>query len=148
MPPFSEEGARNRGINVILLSRGSETKEALQEALSGSPSKVSATLAGSAEEVLEALPDVGEDQLFPVVPLVLADQTSADKAATEVLEEIKDSSSLRRIPVVMLVRDPAKAGDLYEAYANAIIAWPEDGGQKAERLDTLLEFWSTIPALP
>lgn len=82
--------------------------------------------------------------------LILLDLNLPKKDGREVLAEIKQDSSLRRIPVVILTTSEADEDILrsYDLHANCYIAKPVDLEQFMKVVKSVEDFWLTIVKLP
>ena len=92
-----------------------------------------------AEYVAAARPDV-----------ILLDLNLPKKDGREVLEEIKQDPSLRRIPVVILTTSSADQDILkaYDLHANCYITKPVDLEQFIKVVQSIEDFWLTIVQFP
>ncbi len=92
-----------------------------------------------AEYVAVARPDV-----------ILLDLNLPKKDGREVLEEIKQDASLRRIPVVILTTSSADRDilDAYNLHANCYITKPVDLEQFIKVVQSIEDFWLTIVQFP
>jgi CheY-like chemotaxis protein len=82
--------------------------------------------------------------------LVLLDLNLPRKDGREVLAEIKQDTSLRRIPVVILTSSEAEVDILkaYDLHANCYISKPVDIEQFLTVVKSIEDFWVTIVKLP
>jgi chemotaxis family two-component system response regulator Rcp1 len=82
--------------------------------------------------------------------LILLDLNMPRKNGQEVLIEIKESESLRSIPVVILTTSRAEAdiANAYGGHANCYISKPVDYEAFAEVARSIQNFWFTIVTLP
>jgi len=82
--------------------------------------------------------------------LILLDLNLPRKDGREVLAEIKDDESLRRIPVIVLTTSHAES-DVLESYqlcANAYITKPVGFSSFINAIQKLEDFWLTVVKLP
>jgi CheY-like chemotaxis protein len=79
--------------------------------------------------------------------LIFLDLNLPRKDGREVLSEIKQDNSLRRIPVVVLTTSQAEQ-DVLRSYANCYITKPVDLDQFLEVVHSIEGFWLTIVKLP
>jgi CheY-like chemotaxis protein len=122
------------------------TIEALKEA------KIRNTL-HVARDGVEALDFLNRRGAFPDAPrpdLILLDLNLPRKDGREVLAEIKDHDSLKRIPVVVLTTSRAEEDVLkaYDLHANCYITKPVDFRQFMEIVKSIEGFWLTVVKLP
>jgi chemotaxis family two-component system response regulator Rcp1 len=102
---------------------------------------------------VEALGFLNQDGKYENVPrpdLILLDLNLPKKDGREVLEEIKNDSNLKRIPVVILTTSKAEQDILksYNLHANCYITKPVDLDQFIIVVKSIEEFWFTIVKLP
>ncbi|GAB3664756.1 response regulator [Halopiger thermotolerans] len=86
----------------------------------------------------------------PRPELVILDLNLPAISGQTVLEEIKSDPELKRIPVIVLTGSESE-DDLiraYDACANACLHKPVDPLEFADRLQSVVEFWHSIAALP
>jgi two-component system, chemotaxis family, response regulator Rcp1 len=86
----------------------------------------------------------------PVPNLILLDLNMPRKDGREVLEEIKEDSTLRFIPVVILTTSAAERDLLrsYDLHANAYVIKPIDLDQFIEVIRAIETFWFAVAKLP
>jgi chemotaxis family two-component system response regulator Rcp1 len=86
----------------------------------------------------------------PRPDLILLDLNLPRKDGREVLEEIKQDSSLMRIPVVVLTTSRAEEDILrtYNLHANCYVTKPVDLDQFITIVKSIEDFWLTIVRLP
>ncbi|HZI14015.1 MAG TPA: response regulator [Myxococcus sp.] len=82
--------------------------------------------------------------------LILLDLNLPRKDGREVLAEIKEDPSLRRIPVVVLTTSKAEEDVLrtYDLHANCYIAKPVDLDQFISVVRSIDDFWLSVVRLP
>lgn len=92
----------------------------------------------------------GEYDDAPCPDLILLDLNLPMKDGREVLEEIKEDTELRRIPVVILTTSGAEDDILrtYNHYANCYITKPIDLQKFIKVVRAIENFWLTIVKLP
>jgi CheY-like chemotaxis protein len=121
------------------------TKEALSDAKM--KNKVSVTKDGEAaiRFVNEGLLD---EALLP--DLILLDINLPKVDGKEVLQYLKTTPSLKKIPVVMLTTSSSELDvtDSYNNYANCFITKPVDFNKFFEVVRMIEDFWITIVKLP
>jgi CheY-like chemotaxis protein len=100
-------------------------------------------------EYLEAEPgEVGSPP--PSLILIDIDLPDNETGALDAVRAIKSNSSLRRIPVVVLVRhpDPEQIQDAYEAGANTVIPKPVTFLALVKLIKVFTAYWLEAAALP
>lgn len=82
--------------------------------------------------------------------LILLDLNLPNKDGREVLKEIKEDNSLKRIPVVILTTSSAEQDVLktYDLHANCYITKPLDLDRFVEVVQRIEDFWLSIVVLP
>ncbi len=122
------------------------TKEALKEG------KVNNNLnvAMDGVEALAFLRKEGEFSNVPTPDLILLDLNLPKKDGREVLADIKEDSTLKRIPVVILTTSTAEEDifKTYDLHANCYITKPVDLEQFIKVVKSIDEFWLTLVKLP
>jgi two-component system, chemotaxis family, response regulator Rcp1 len=91
--------------------------------------------------------DFGE----PLRPdIILLDLNLPKKDGREVLAEIKDDMSLRRIPIVVLTTSKAEedVARSYDLHANCFITKPVDFDKFIEVVKSIEDFWLSVVRLP
>jgi two-component system, chemotaxis family, response regulator Rcp1 len=137
-------------INILLVEDSPAdvrlTREALKEA------KVVNTLhvAPDGVEALAFLKRKGKHADAPRPGLILLDLNLPKKDGREVLKEIKDDESLRRIPVVVLTTSKAEEDIIrtYNLHANAYVTKPVDLAQFLKVIRSIEQFWLAVVTLP
>ncbi|WP_049936307.1 response regulator [Haloplanus natans] len=101
-------------------------------------------------ETMQFLRGEGEYEGRPRPDLVLLDLNMPRKDGREVLEDIKKSADLKRIPVVVLTSSEAEEDVLrsYELHANAYLTKPVDFSGFIDVVGKLEEFWLQVVKLP
>jgi len=86
----------------------------------------------------------------PMPDLLLLDLNMPRKNGLEVLQEIKSSTKLRKLPVVVLTTSRAEEDILrsYEHHANCYISKPVDLARFIEVVKSIENFWLTVVSLP
>jgi len=101
-------------------------------------------------ETMQFLRGEGEYEGRPRPDLVLLDLNMPRKDGREVLEDIKKTPDLKRIPVVVLTSSEAEEDVLrsYELHANAYLTKPVDFSGFIDVVGKLEEFWLQVVKLP
>lgn len=101
-------------------------------------------------EALEFLRQQGRFADAPRPDLVLLDLNLPRKDGRQVLKEMKNDESLKRIPVVVLTTSKSEE-DVFRAYdlhANCYITKPVDFHRFMEVVKSIEDFWLTVVTLP
>jgi chemotaxis family two-component system response regulator Rcp1 len=101
-------------------------------------------------EAIQFLRQEGEYSEKPRPDLVLLDLNMPRKDGWEVLEEIKEDSELRRIPVIVLTSSDAEEDVVksYELQANAYLTKPVDFEGFMDVVRSFEEFWLSVVKMP
>lgn len=85
-----------------------------------------------------------------VIDLILLDLNLPRLGGIELLKILKDSDSLRQIPVVVLTSSSAEEDIVrsYDLHANCYITKPVDFEQFVKVVKTIEDFWISIVKLP
>ena len=92
----------------------------------------------------------GEHANAPRPDLILLDLNLPKKDGREVLEEIKESPTLKSIPVVILTTSASEADILrsYQLHANCYITKPVDLDGFLKVVKSIDNFWLSVVKLP
>ena len=101
-------------------------------------------------EALEFLRRQGRHADAPRPDLILLDLNLPRKDGRQVLKEIKNDDSLKRIPVVVLTTSKSEEDVLraYDLHANCYITKPVDFNRFMEVVKSIEDFWLTVVTLP
>jgi CheY-like chemotaxis protein len=107
-------------------------------------------VAEDGEEAMLFLRAEGKFSGSPRPDIILLDLNLPKKDGREVLKEIKQDSSLKNIPVVILTTSGAEKDILraYDLHANAYITKPLDFDQFIKVVESIGNFWLEIVKLP
>lgn len=107
-------------------------------------------IVGDGVEAMKFLRQEGEYQGKPRPDLVLLDLNMPRKDGWDVLEEIKESSELARIPVIVLTSSEAEEDIVksYELQANAYLTKPVNFQGFLEIVNGFEEFWLSVVKMP
>jgi len=107
-------------------------------------------IARDGEQALKMLFRQDEHASSPVPDLILLDLNLPRKSGLEVLLQVKQSSELRRIPVLILTTSRAESDvrACYDAHANAFLTKPVDIAQFSELAKLIRDFWLVAVQLP
>jgi CheY-like chemotaxis protein len=148
-PDASGTSSDGRPVRILLVEDNPAdvrlTREMLRE------SKVVNTLyvATTAEEAEEML-GITEGTETPRPDVVLLDLNLPGKSGHTLLEEIKNTQAIRRIPVVILTSSEAEEDVIksYDRHANAYVEKPLDLDQMSKIVTAIDEFWFQVVRLP
>jgi two-component system, chemotaxis family, response regulator Rcp1 len=102
------------------------------------------------EQALKYLNKEAEYATQPTPDLILLDINLPKMDGKEVLRYIKQSPTLKSIPVVMLTTSSSKKDidDCYNSHANCYIIKPLDFNKFIEMIKSIENFWISIVQLP
>jgi len=139
-----------RSIDILLVEDNEADVRLTQEVLTDSKVHNKLTVATNGEEALACLRQQGKFKQAARPDLILLDLNLPVKDGREVLEEIKQDSELKAIPVVILTTSKAEEDILrtYSLHANCYITKPVDLDQFITVVNYIEEFWVSIVKLP
>lgn len=107
-------------------------------------------VARDGEEAMAILHRQGEHVGAARPDLVFLDLNMPKKNGMEVLQEIKQDPSLRRIPVVVMTSSKAEEDILrsYDLHANCFVTKPVDLDQFRTVVKSIEDFWFSLVRLP
>lgn len=137
-------------IEILIVEDNPGDVELAREALDTNKIRNNLHVAEDGEEALKFLRKEGEYKDVPRPDLILLDLNLPKKDGREVLKEIKDDSSLRLIPVVILTSSNAEEDILrsYNLHANCYVTKPLDFNQFLKVVEAIKDFWLGIVVLP
>lgn len=137
-------------INILLVEDNPADVRLTEEAFKEGGILNKLYVAKDGEEALSMLASNGSNSRIPRPDLILLDLNLPRKDGREVLEQIKDDESLKRIPVVILTTSNAQQDILkaYDLHANCYITKPVDLDQFFTVIKSIEDFWLTIVRLP
>jgi CheY-like chemotaxis protein len=146
-----ESMARNAGaIEVLLVEDSPGDVRLTREAFKDAKVHVNLHVASDGAEAMAFLGREGKYANVPRPDLILLDLNLPKKDGREVLEEIKQSPTLKSIPVVILTTS-ASGADIqqsYQRHANCYITKPVDLEGFLKVVKSIDSFWLTVVKLP
>jgi len=143
-------GSDAAAINVLLVEDSPGDVRLTKEAFKDAKVHVNLHVAADGTAAMAFLERHGEHANAPRPDLILLDLNLPKKGGREVLAEIKESPTLKSIPVVILTTSEAEADILqsYQLHANCYITKPVglDGFLKVVR--SIDDFWLSVVKLP
>ena len=143
-------GSDATAIDVLLVEDSPGDVRLTKEAFKDAKVHVNLHVAADGTAAMAFLERHGEHANAPRPDLILLDLNLPKKGGREVLAEIKESPTLRSIPVVILTTSAAEADILqsYQLHANCYITKPVglDGFLKVVR--SIDSFWLSVVKLP
>ncbi len=137
-------------IEILLVEDDAGDVALTEEALAGSKVKVNMSVVQDGVEALAYLRCEGKYSDATRPDLILMDLNLPKKDGREVLADMKQDSSLRSIPVVVLTTSKAEEDILraYDLNANCYITKPVDFDQFIHVVKSIEEFWLAMVKLP
>ena len=137
-------------IHILMVEDNPDDIELAMEALKDAKVGNTLKVVKDGEEALDYLHGQGHYQGALRPDLILLDLNMPRKDGREVLKEIKNHPTLRRIPVVILTTSQAEEDILntYDLHANCYITKPVDFTQFLKVVRSIEDFWLTVVKLP
>jgi two-component system, chemotaxis family, response regulator Rcp1 len=145
------KGSQNgRPVEILLVEDNPADVRLTQEAFREAKVRNNLHVAQDGVAALEFLHRVNGHRDAPRPDIVLLDLNLPRKDGREVLAEIKEDESLKRIPVVILTTSTAEQDILrtYDLHANCYINKPVDLEKFITLVKSIEDFWLTIVILP
>ena len=137
-------------VEVLLIEDSEPDVRLTIEALKEAKVRNRLSVVEDGVEAMDFLTRQGPYADAPRPDLILLDLNLPRKDGRQVLEEIKQDPSLRRIPVVVLTTSRAEEDVLraYDLHANCYITKPVDFNQFMEVVKSIEHFWLAVVTLP
>lgn len=140
----------NKDVNILLVEDNEGDILLTLEALKEAQVHNIVSVVKDGQEALRYLQKEGpfRDVLTP--DIVLLDINLPKVDGKEVLQTIKNSATLKTIPVVMLTTSDSETDirDSYKCHANCYITKPVDFNKFIDVVHTIKDFWINIVKLP
>jgi len=144
------ENSMGRPAELLLVEDNPGDVRLTREALGESKLNNNLSVVVDGVEAMAFLRREGKYAAAPRPDLILLDLNLPKKSGREVLAEIKDDPSLRRIPVVVVTSSEAEQ-DIFATYnlhVNCYVTKPVDLDQFIKVVRSIETFWLTIVKLP
>ncbi len=140
----------SQAIEILLVEDSPGDVRLTQEALADAKVRNTLHVVNDGVQALEFLRRHGAYADAPRPGLILLDLNLPKKDGREVLAEIKQEPSLKRIPVVVLTTSQTHQDVVtsYDLQANCYITKPVDFDQFMTVVRTIEDFWLTVVTLP
>lgn len=147
---MSTNSFQGKAIEILLVEDSPGDARLAQEAFEDSKMVNILNIVIDGVEAMDYLYKKGKYKDATTPDLILLDLNLPKKDGREVLEEIKTSVDLKRIPVVILTTSTAEEDIIksYNLHANCYITKPIDLGQFMKVVKSIEDFWITIVKLP
>ena len=143
-------GTDAKPMEVLLVEDSAGDVRLTREALKDAKVHVHLQVASDGIEAMAFLNREGQHVDAPRPDLILLDLNLPKKDGRQVLEEIKQSPSLKSIPVVILTTSASEADILrsYMLHANCYITKPVDLNGFLDVVKSIDNFWLSVVKLP
>jgi two-component system response regulator len=137
-------------FEILLIEDSPGDVRLTREAFKDAKVHINLNVASDGAEAMDCLRREGKYADVPRPDLILLDLNLPKKDGREVLEEIKESPSLKSIPVVILTTSAAEEDVLrsYLLHANCYITKPVDLDGFLKVVKSIDSFWLSIVKLP
>jgi chemotaxis family two-component system response regulator Rcp1 len=137
-------------IEVLIVEDSPGDVRLTREALKDAKVHINLSVASDGAEAMAFLGRKGEHANAPRPDLILLDLTLPKKDGREVLEEIKESPTLKSIPIVILTTSASEEDILqsYRLHANCYITKPVDLDGFLKVVKSIDNFWLSVVKLP
>jgi chemotaxis family two-component system response regulator Rcp1 len=137
-------------IEVLLVEDSPGDVRLTREAFKDAKVHINLHVASDGTEAMAFLGRVGEHANVPRPDLILLDLNLPKKDGREVLAEIKESPTLKSIPVVILTTSASDTDILrsYRLHANCYITKPVDLDGFLNVIKSIDSFWLSVVKLP
>lgn len=137
-------------VEILLVEDNPGDVRLTREALKESKIRNNLNIVRDGVEAMAFLRRDGDYANAPRPDIILLDLNLPRKDGREVLHEIKEDDSLRRIPVVILTTsdDEHDILESYNLHANCYITKPVDLNRFVTIIKNIEDFWLTIVRLP
>jgi two-component system, chemotaxis family, response regulator Rcp1 len=137
-------------IEVLLVEDSPGDVRLTQEAFKDAKVHINLHVASDGAKAMAFLKGEGEYAKVPRPDLILLDLNLPKKDGREVLAEIKESSELKTIPVVILTTSASEADILrsYQLHANCYITKPVGLEGFLQVVHSIDNFWLSVVKLP
>jgi CheY-like chemotaxis protein len=137
-------------VEILLVEDNPGDVRLAREGLSECKIRNNLNVVGDGVKAMAFLRRQGEYAKAPRPDLVLLDLNLPRKDGREVLREVKEDTSLKTIPVVVLTTSKAEEDILktYSLHANCYVTKPMGLEQFLDVVRSIEDFWFTIVKLP
>jgi CheY-like chemotaxis protein len=137
-------------IKILLVEDNEGDIILTQEALTDAKIKNKVSVVRDGEEAINFLDNAASNGGVGLPQLILLDINLPKIDGKEVLQYIKTTPALKKIPVVMLTTSSSELDivDSYNHHANCFITKPVDLNKFFEVVKMIEDFWITIVKLP
>ena len=136
--------------DILLVEDNEGDIELTKEAFDDAKFRNNLHIARDGDEALDSLFKRNGQENAHRPDLILLDLNLPGTDGREVLEQVKDNDSLRRIPTIVLTSSNAERDilDSYDLHANCYIVKPVNAAKFIEVIQQIEDFWIDIVCLP
>jgi len=133
-------------VEILLVEDNLDDADHMREALQESDLKTNIHVVEDGEEAIQYLRRLGRFGDATRPDLILLDLHLPRKNGQEVLAEIKEDESLRRIPVIVMTSlgDERIFQGAYDLHANCCVRKPVDWDQFTQTVKKIEHFWLRV----
>ncbi len=137
-------------LEILLIEDNLADMRLIEEAVKIGGMEYNLNTVRDGEEALEFLYKKGRYGSVALPDIILLDLRLPKKSGYEILEEIKSSTKLRHIPVIILTSSNYKEDidKTYKMHANCYITKPIEYEKFIFTIKSIKEFWTIIASLP
>ncbi|HHS95638.1 MAG TPA: response regulator [Phaeodactylibacter sp.] len=141
---------KTRPINILLVEDNPGDVRLTQEAFNECQSSIGLEVIMDGLEALHYLRKEGKYADAVAPDLILLDLNLPKKSGIEILQEVKSSPELKRIPVIILSTSNAEQDIIrsYDLHVNGYINKPVDFDRFFEIIQQIEQFWLKTVVLP
>jgi len=135
--------AHKTSVEILLVEDTEEDAELMMDALNEGRLDCKFNHVDDGEKAIAYLRRQGEYVMMPTPDLILLDLGLPRKSGLEVLAEIKEDATLRRIPVVIMTASPSQKvfTEAYDLHVNCCVSKPMDQEQFEQAVKKIEYFW-------
>jgi CheY-like chemotaxis protein len=137
-------------LKILLVEDNPGDVRLTQEAFKTTERETTLRILTTGDDAVDFLTPRGSHEMSTRPDLVLLDLNLPGKDGCEVLETIRNTSTIHHLPVIMLTSSTADEdiAKCYTACANAYLTKPTDPDEFAEVVDAIEQFWFEQVQLP
>jgi len=140
---------RNISLNILLVEDDAADEMILRKAISSCKHTTNIFCIHDGAKAIEII-EAGGGEVFPVPDIVLLDLNLPKRSGYEILENIKENSTTRHIPVIV-VTNSVNIKDMvavYKAHAAGYVCKSFDFKTFQDSIVGLINYWSSVVVLP
>ncbi|MDE3016425.1 MAG: response regulator [Pseudomonadota bacterium] len=137
-------------LEILLVEDNEGDVEMTRRALRDSKPACNVSVANNGIEALNFLHRQGQFSDAPAPQIILLDLNMPRMDGKKFLEIMKEDTTLKAIPVIMLTSSgaPTDIQECYERHANCYVVKPFDGKEFMEAVRQVVSFWISLGRIP